>query len=97
MTWSEPSMKIAPMPGRQEARRLDESIQRLVFSKQVDLVFRLTPLTMVTALMSLVAMGLGLYFAKPGLHLYIMVHRLLSREFEQFRGDRVLQKIQACP
>ncbi|HUJ68949.1 MAG TPA: ATP-binding protein [Syntrophorhabdales bacterium] len=62
---------VTPMPEQQETHPTDEDIRRLVFSKQVDLVFRLTPLTMVAAEISLVVMGLGLYLARPGIHLYL--------------------------
>lgn len=60
-----------PAPGHRETPLSDETIQRLVFAKQVDLVFRLTPLTLVAALICLVVMGLVLYLARPGVHLYV--------------------------
>ena len=47
-----------------------DDISRLVFSKQVELLYRLTPLTVVTELATLCAMVWTLHFVSPGPHLY---------------------------
>ena len=48
----------------------DDDISRRVLSKQVELLYRLTPITVVTELAALVAVVWTLHFVSPGPHLY---------------------------
>jgi signal transduction histidine kinase len=60
------------MPDRKEpqSHQPDDAIARLVFSRQVELVYRLTPPTLLAAVVCLCIMGYALYRVSPGPHLY---------------------------
>jgi signal transduction histidine kinase/CheY-like chemotaxis protein len=58
------------MPDHQGPHQTDDTLARLVFSEQVDLIYRLAPHTAVALFACLVVMGWTLHLAFPGLHVY---------------------------
>jgi signal transduction histidine kinase/DNA-binding response OmpR family regulator len=54
------------MPGNRKPPQSEDTIASLVFAKQVDLVYRLTPLTLIAALAAMLTMAWTLYLVSPG-------------------------------